>query len=245
MRILPFVILVMALLGSPNWSAAQSIGPAQIAAFEAFEDGYSSPQELADNRACFAEQITANDPATAGEATTLLICLDDLGNPSNSTGAYSSPLSELLCEPPLLVLSERQLRDMLKPKGCDANPEHLSDPIFTVSEAACMAGPACDGFAGSALDDLVSECRGELTTCTRDPADLSLETRDMCRSKRAYFETILMPSLKLGPGGVCPSQRNEAIATVAGRARPQTWQEQVERNQPSSTDEFNLGDLNF
>ena len=238
------VLLVCAVLCAAGGSFAQSIGPEQVAAYKEFEGRYSSPQEWSDNRACFAEQITVDDPITAGDAGTLLICLDDLRTPNNSLVRYSTPLTELLCNPPLLTLSDRQLLDMLSPRGCDANPGHLSEPIFTVSEAACMAEPACDGFAGTALDNVVSECRAELITCTSDPAALSLETRDMCRSKRAYFETNLMPGLKLGTGGVCPSERDQARLT-ASNAPPQTWQEQVERNQPSSSDEFDLGDLNF
>lgn len=244
MKLYPHVLLVCAVLCASGGSFAQSIGPEQVAAYKLFEDRYSSAQELSDNRACFAEQITAVDPSTAGKAGTLLICLDDLKTLNTSAITYSSSLVELLCNPPLFTLSESQLRDMLSPTGCDANPKHLSDPIFTVSEAACMAEPACDGFADTALDDYVSECRGELITCTSDPATLSLETRDMCRAKRAYFETNLMPGLKLGSGGICPSDRDQARLRPS-TAPPETWQEQVERNQPTSNDEFDLGDLNF
>lgn len=206
---------------------------------------------------CFYEHICSSGPIGRYQDCEQAVewCLRDAHTQRDE---YSEEKYNRMCRPLFAEFTPAQNAMISAPKFCEAPPPPIAfRPTFTSTELQCY----CENYSEMMITDYETCVRNE-SKCTQDMRLLNGTDRVRCRATRHLAVSSREPWLTDTAVGACKiampypalwdDRQPQAIpSTQPSQAEagplppPRTWQEQVERNQPPSSDEFDLGDLNF
>lgn len=239
------ILCVLAACFLPLMTGAQTVGKEHVAAYKSFIQGFDSEDARNENAECFVEQVTLIQPATWGQADTLLYCLNTLLNPTVPASELDRLNFSVGCEMGVFEdLDAQQKAMLLSPRACASPARHMVEPIISQAEMSCALEQHCDWVSKNYPESRAS-CLRQYGRCSNPPQEMLLRHRDQCWRWRADLMFYSDPALGINAGGECLQPKSVLVDNSESSA-PRTWQEQVDqRAAAESVDEFNMGGLDF
>ena len=248
-----FMILVMSVTVGALGAAPQEPSQSDLNAMKAFFEKGKANNSFFEftEMPCFMEHMCASGPI--GSALdcerTLQSCLAYAGE-GRSAGTEKFYTDN--CLPLFAKLTPEQRALIAAPKACETPPPAAAlKPAMTASEARCVGEHYCSGAAGVPASPA---CIQPYLSCATQMAELSGEQRAECRHSRSFALKRDPPWLSSSASGNCKIGMEDPVLWASNASQssaidwqnpPQSWQEQVDRTQQPSDDEFIADDLDF